>query len=83
MAKVIEVVSSMTVKVNVGDYQSVDFFTSLKAEDVQDATKTAAMLQRQLNAITLAKLRAHFKARGKVRDDNSICRMYGLQIPKP
>lgn len=81
MAKIVEVVSSMTVKVNVGDYQSVDFFTSMKAETTGDSMKAIGELQTSLVLATLAKLRAHFKARGKKYTDEQICRIYGLAIP--
>lgn len=80
MPKIVEVVSSMTVKVNVGDYQSVDFFTALKAES-PDALKATEELHALLNRATLSKLRAHFKARGKKYTDEQICRIYGLAIP--
>ena len=82
MARITEEVGAITVKVNVGDYQSVDFFTSMKAEmqGGDDPEKIAAGLQAKLTASTLAKLRAHFKARGKKYTDEQICRMYGLAI---
>lgn len=85
MAKIIEVVSSLAVKVNVGDYQSVDFFTSAKSEVApvgEDAEGVAAVTHKIVMDATLSKLRAHFRARGKKYDDATICRMYGLTQPK-
>ena len=81
MAKITEVVGSVTVRVNVGEYQSVDFFTSMKAVDIRDADMVAISLQDKLVKATLAKLRSHFKARGKHFTDAQICRMYGLNPP--
>lgn len=85
MAKITEAVSSLSVKVNVGDYQSVDFFGSLKAE-ISDGELLAVVqdkLNRTLHASMLARLRGHFRARGKKYDDATICKMYGLTPPKP
>ena len=84
MAKITEVVSSLSVKVNVGDYQSVDFFTSLKAEDVKPETaeRTAAELNAFCNRNMVANLRAHFAARGKKLTTEEICKRYGLTVPK-
>lgn len=83
MAKITEVVSSVTVKVNLGDYQSVDFFTSIKAE-VEDGELIAVAngkVHMIAVAATLAKLRGHFAARGKKYTDDTLARMYGLRIP--
>ena len=85
MAKITEVVSSLAVKVNVGDYQSVDFFTSIKAEVKpfdEDASKVASLTYRLVNAAMISNLKAHFAARGKKLSTADICKRYGLQLPK-
>lgn len=85
MAKIIEVVSSVTVKVNLGDYQSIDFFTSIKAE-VEEGEMVAvanAAVHRTAVAATRAKLQAHFAARGKKYSPETLAKMYGLPLPKP
>ena len=72
----------MTVKVNVGDYQSVDFFAAMKSE-VQgeaEARMESARLHKTLNEVMVGRLRAHMKARGKKYTDAQICRMYGLTL---
>ena len=80
--KIIEAVSSVSVKVNLGDYQSIDFFTSIKAEvgDGELLAVVNASLHRVATAATLAKLRAHFAARGKKMSDESLAKLYGLKI---
>lgn len=81
-----EVSKSASAKVNLGDYQSADFFTSIKKELDDRATpkeiqKFAAKLQSACNEALLNDLRAHFAARKKQYTDDQIRRMYG--IPKP
>lgn len=84
MAKITEVVSSISVKVNLGDYQSVDFFTSLKANDVKptEAESTAAELNAFCNRNMIANLKAHFAVRNKKLSTADICKRYGLVAPK-
>lgn len=83
MAK--EIVKSAAAKVNLGDYQSVDFFTSLKRviEDDVPFEAVAAELQEAANACLLNDLREHFKARKKIYTDDQIRRMFGIPKPKP
>jgi len=83
MAKISEVVSSLAVKVNVGDYQSVDFFTSMKAAEVTDPKTTATRLHQLTNAAMIDNLKAHFRARGKKLSTAEICKRYGLKSPEP
>lgn len=82
-----EIVKSASAKVNLGDYQSADFFTSMKmvVDDnrvkPKDIIKFAAGLQVLCNECLLNDLRGHFAARKKQYTDDQIRRMYG--IPKP
>jgi hypothetical protein len=84
MAKITEVVSSLAVKVNVGDYQSVDFFTSLKAEvePTEDAARVGRALNDLCNSNMIANLLAHFAGRGKKLTTAEVCKRYGLKPPK-
>lgn len=81
MAKISEVVNSKSVKVNLGDYQSADFFVSMKSLEVADAKRTTAELEVLCTAAMLANLRGHFAARGKKLSDADICKRYGLKMP--
>lgn len=86
MAKITEIVSSLAVKVNVGDYQSTDFFTSMKVEIDVDASGTlagiaAAWLNELTNAAMISNLKSHFAARGKKLSTADICKRYGLKPP--
>jgi hypothetical protein len=81
-----EIAKSASAKVNIGDYQSVDFFTSLK-NTIDDPTpkevrRVAANLQAMCNECLLNDLRAHFAARKKQYSDDQIRRMYGIPKPK-
>lgn len=83
-----EVSKSASAKVNLGDYQSADFFVAIKKELDDRATakeiqQFAAKLQAACNEALLNDLRAHFATRGKKYTDDNIRRMYGIPKSKP
>ncbi|MET4240275.1 hypothetical protein [Bradyrhizobium sp. RT10b] len=84
--KVLEITVSQTVRVNLGDYQSTDFFVSMKAE-VEDGEKpldVAASLRRRVAHALTNSVGANFKARGKDISAKQIAKTYGIErIEKP
>ena len=84
--KVLEVTVSQTVRVNLGDYQSTDFFVSMKSE-VEAGEKpldVAANLRRRVAHALTNSVGANFKARGKDISAKKIASTYGIErIEKP
>ncbi|MFL9499193.1 hypothetical protein ACJMQP_03965 [Rhodopseudomonas palustris] len=80
MAEVTEVVVSQTVRVNLGDYESVDFFVSMKATLNEDDTAraVAAALRADVQSSLVNAIGANFKARGRTVTAASIQKQYGL-----
>lgn len=88
-----EIVKSAAAKVNIGDYQSVDFFVSMK--DTLAGTKgrpaptsgeialAASRLQQLCNELLLADLTAHFATRGKKYTADNVRKMFGIPKPQP
>lgn len=79
--KILEIVVSRSVKVNLGDYQSTDFFVSAKVETPDGKTGNA----RKQAVLTLEKgiaddIHAHFKRRGKKASLSDIRKRYGLAV---
>lgn len=79
MTKITEVTVSRSVKCNTGDYESVDFFTSAKAE-VEDGDVKAAYadLAQTVERSMVSALLASYKARGKKIDADGVIRRHGL-----
>jgi len=77
-----EITKSVSAKVNLGNYQSLDFFVSMKMElETEDANEIAIVantLRACCNETMLNDLREHFKARGKAISDKQIRRQFGL-----
>lgn len=78
--KIKDIVQSRAVKVNLGDYQSTDFFTSMTAEVTPEDKGSVTILRRLVDRAMLANLSAHFKARGKPLSKEDICKRYGLTV---
>jgi hypothetical protein len=78
--KINEVVVSRSVRVNLGDYQAVDFFVSMKAEiDELDTPAEAALaLRRHVEDAIATDIRVNFKKRGKVISEQDIRKRYGI-----
>lgn len=82
MASTMEVVRSKSVRVNIGDFQHVDFFASMKMYDVAeiDAHRVSTALTINCARAVLADLIVHFAKRNKKYTAEQICRMYGLDV---
>lgn len=79
MMKITEVVVSRTVRVNLGDYQSVDFFVSMKATpDGSNLEAVRAQLSQNVDMAVARDIAANFKRRGKGLSREQIAKRYGL-----
>lgn len=81
MAKLTEVVVARSVKVNLGDYQSIDFFASAKVENFTGQDNRLAVIDdtgRRLEDALAAQILASYKTRGKKATLEQIKRRYGL-----
>lgn len=78
--KTVELVVSRTVRVNLGDYQSVDFFMSLKGEveSGDDLNKERRKLKNAVEAGLAHDIQMHFVRRNKKASLEQITRRYGL-----
>jgi hypothetical protein len=74
---------SSTARINLGDYQSRDFFVSMTGElDEGDTPVLIAQRLRKLaDAALLSNLAAHFKARGNKVPPETIAKRYGISLP--
>jgi hypothetical protein len=83
---VIEVTVSRSVKVQetLDQYESTDFFMSLKDEAATPAEVTAVQrrLRDAINAALTQDIVRHYKARGRKADPVAIRKRYGLIQPK-
>ncbi len=72
---------SRTVRVNLGNYESADFFVSMTAEPDEGQTRVsvARLLRKTVDASLIEDLAAHFKARGKSISKKAICQKYGFR----
>lgn len=79
--KITEVAASRTVRINLGDYQSTDFFVSMKAEvfDGEKRTDAARSLHKLIDRVLLIEVARHFKARGKTVKTDELRKRYGFQ----
>lgn len=79
--KISEVTVSQSVRVNLGDYQSTDFFVSMKAEldDGDKPLDVAASLRRRVAHALTNTVGANFKARGKDISPKKIATTYGIE----
>jgi len=80
--KPVEIVVSRTVRVNLGDYESSDFFVSMKAaiEDGEKPRVVSRMLRRVVDRAIVENIQAHFRGRGKPRTPQQICTRYGFSM---
>lgn len=78
--KIVEVVVSRSVRVNLGNYEAVDFFVSMKAEaDEEDsATAVALDVRRKVESAIAKDIEIHFKKRGKKISEQDIRKRYGI-----
>lgn len=75
----IEVAVSRTVKVNLGDYESTDFFVSMKDDATEETVaEVRKKLRRTINTALANDIFLHFKKRGKKVSLQSVKRRYGL-----
>lgn len=77
---VTEITVARSCKMNLGDYEAADIFTSMKAElepgdDEVDARKQLAQLVERAMVVQVL---MHHKARGKKVDKDYIIKRYGL-----
>lgn len=80
MAIVNEVVVSRSVKVNLGDYESIDLFTSMKGEiePGEDEAEAYKGLVKAVERSMVMQILAHYKARGRNADKNFVIKRYGF-----
>lgn len=82
MAEVREVTASVSVRVNTGNYEGTEFFTSVRAElgDFEDPQEATKQVQRVAEQAMLRQLHRSYKVRGKktMEDVNVIARHHGL-----
>lgn len=78
--KTVELVVSRTVRINLGDYQHVDFFASLKGEveSGDDLNKERRKLKNQVEAGLAHDIQLHFARRNKKVSLEQVTRRYGL-----
>lgn len=84
--KIIEVVKSGSVRVNLGDYQSVEFFASFKAEckdTIEDLARTEESLDLLIASNLTRTLVNHYHRRGKKITAEQVAKQYGLNMKKP
>jgi hypothetical protein len=72
---------SRSVRVNLGNYESADFFVSMTGEPDEGQTRTsvARTLRKSVDESLIENLSAHFKARGKALSKNAICQKFGFK----
>lgn len=78
-----EVTASMSVRVNVGDYQGTEFFVSMKAE-VTELDPLDVVLRETQAAVCQAmvdNVRRSYAARGKTLTDDQVRRQHGIPAP--
>lgn len=80
--RITETVVSRTVRVNLGDYQSIDFFQSCKVEDFADVKEARRRIGNTVEAGLAADIQRHFARRGKKVSLEDVGKRYGLHTGK-
>lgn len=82
MALIKEITASRSVKMNLGNYESVDFFLSMKAEldEFDDPAVETEELQAKVDAATIQQVRRAYRARGKKVSLAALCKQHGLSL---
>ena len=80
MARITEIAVSRSVKLNLGDYESTDLFTSMKVElePEDDAVEERKKLVQTVERAMVAQTLAHLKARSKAVDRAYVIKRYGF-----
>lgn len=80
MPEVREVVVSASAKINVGDYQSTDFFLSLRADvdELEDPAEAVVSLQATVDGLLCAQLLRAYRKMGKKVDPVAVAKRHGL-----
>jgi purine-nucleoside phosphorylase len=80
MAEVTEIICSRAFKMNLGNYESVDVFLSMRAvlDDFDDPAEEVEKLAVAVEAAALVQLQRAYKARGKKVGDAEIKRRHGI-----
>lgn len=80
MVQITEITTSRSVKINLGDYESHDIFTSMKAEVSPDEDLGDARIEltRQVERAMVTQIMAHLKARGRNVDKDYVIKRYGF-----
>ena len=79
--KTLGVTVSRTVRVNLGNYESTDFFVSMSAEPGEGETRTTVsrLLRKTVESSLIENIASHYKARGKSISKKAICQKYGFK----
>ena len=80
MARVIEITSSASARINTGNYEGTEFFTCMKVEvdEFDDAGEEQAKLDQMVETALMVQLVASYKGRGKNLTPGQIARQHGL-----
>lgn len=80
MAEVTEITVSRSVKINLGDYESTDIFTSMKAEVGPDESQADVRkdLVQQVERAMVVQVTSHLTARGRKVDKDYVIKRYGF-----
>jgi len=79
-SRIVEVVASHSVRVNLGNYEGTEVFVSMKAEvsEGTDSQLVAAGLAKRVSEAALLQVVAVTKARGKRVDEKALRKAYGF-----
>ena len=79
--RVKEIVASRTIKVSLGNYESVDIFVSMKAEldDMDDEFTCHEQLGRRVESAAFVQLVNAHQARGKTFVKAELTKRYGVR----
>lgn len=79
--KIVEITISRSIKINVGDYQSIDYFMSAKAINENGVTgEDTARVERAVESALLRTLTKAYGFRGVNTTPYKIAKMFGLGL---
>ena len=80
MAEVVEITASCSVKLNMGNYQSTDFFLSMKAEvdEFEDIEEAQRGLRKKVEQAMMAQLARAYKVMGKKVTEQDLAKRHGI-----